>query len=187
MRYQLSRSIAFLLIKGAGLNGYRYTLPFFTTAALALLYAGLDYLNVHVSLQEIGQKFLAAFAILPGFFLASLAAVSTFQSEMLDRTVEGSGVRAKLKSQGEFIEEKITYRIFFGYMFSYLSVASFIVLFVLAASPSISSSIMKILPDNHGWLFVFGSFMISLAIVHVISITLQAIYFLSERMHRPSA
>lgn len=77
--------------------------------------------------------------ILSGFYIASLAAIATFNRPGLDETMKGDPPR--LRRSGTLKEEELTRRRFLCLLFGYLSFAS-ITLYVIGASAMIAAPVM---------------------------------------------
>lgn len=134
-------------------------------------------------------------ALLPGFFLAALAAVSTFQRPEMDVDMPAPAPVVKLRLGADNIEYTVTRRMFLSYLFSYLTIASLLIVVLSAiadlAGPSFSllmSQIEDVDARNFAYLstkILFVGFLMYWCSSILVS-TLHGIYFLTERMHQPN-
>jgi hypothetical protein len=128
--------------------------------------------------------------LLVPFYIAALAAVSTFNREGLDDKMKG--VPATLSLQSRHAEKGevqiLTRRQFICYLFGYLAFLSlflflFIVLFRLTG-PRIALEIASLvnLPDVIGYLRVIVLFVFLFPLWQLIVITMLGVYFMCERL-----
>ena len=69
---------------------------------------------------------ITVFAILPGFFIAALAAVSTFNRPEMDEVMSGQAPELKLRTGEHESYVPLTTRMFTTHLFSYLTSISFL-------------------------------------------------------------
>lgn len=189
--YQFLRPIAFLTVKGSGLSFYKFYGPL----AFSLL-AVVIYLSVPAKIQLVGpgsatDHMIGFFSILPGFFIASLAAIVAFQGGDLDETMPD--VSVTITAQGDTAPVDITLRVFLCYLFSFLTVMSFLGFFLCVGGSLLAPSLVKMtmLAESPT---VQASIMIGLQIgfvalltvitASVVLCTAQGLYFLAERVHQ---
>lgn len=120
--------------------------------------------------------------MLVGFYIASLAAVSSFNNEALDQQVSGEGVTLYIKGEGT---QKLTRRRFLSLLFGYLSFLAIVLYLggVLAqlAAPSLEKLAELRYIDKARLLAIWCY----LALVwQLICITMVGLYYLSDRIHR---
>jgi hypothetical protein len=118
---------------------------------------------------------------LPGFYLAALAAIATFNKPSMDEFLLGGAINM-IDPNGNEIQ--LTRRRFLTVMFSYLTAQSFVlILFVL-----LFHSIMGSLIDHFKWTYqpfilVFIAYFI---FWQLITITLWGLFYLGEKIHIPN-
>jgi hypothetical protein len=186
--YQLSRPFAFAWILADGLNRIRYILPAAITAAgFTIYFLVLDFGFV-ISPRKLAHVSADAIVLLPGFYIAALAAVSSFNSVYLDQQIAGSGAKLRLLTQGKMSEVDLTYRMYVCYIFAYLTVLSVVLYAALSLSTDVSDAFGRLVSENTAavldWL---GSLILTFWTVNLAVVTLHGLYFLAERMHRPYA
>lgn len=188
LRYQLTRPLAFAWIRGGGLNRLRYVFPLLATFVGFLVWGTLRKLGIELPPRKIAETVASGLVTLPGFYIAALAAVSSFQSTYLDQTIEGDGAQIRVLTKGTMHDIDLTYRMYISYLFSYLSVVSLLLFILLSLSDEVTDSISHIVKgDLLSILNVIGSLSLSFWIWNLITTTLHGLYFLAERMHRPYA
>ncbi len=188
IRYQLSRAIAFAWIRGSGLNAIRYAVPAGVTFSGVLLFTACWYATIPLPLVKVSATASSVLVNLPGFYIAALAAVAAFQSSSLNNAIETPGAQLKVISKGGKHEINLTYRMYLCYLFAYLAVLSFVLSFLFAISSSMAELVRDLLPRMvaDGCNFV-GSVLLTFWMINLITVSLHGLYFLAERMHRPSA
>jgi energy-converting hydrogenase Eha subunit A len=132
------------------------------------------------------ERMLGFLQSLPGFYLAALAAVATFNSPHLDSPMPGVPPKASIVYHGQLVEVELSRRRFLSLMFSYLTALSFAITLALvlllpivdpvrdalhaATVPALRAAIAAVL-------LIFVS--------QLLVITLWGLYYLGERMHTP--
>jgi hypothetical protein len=174
------------------MSWYKLWLPLAFSAIITVGFVLLPIKPALVGEHGLASKLLGLVSIFPGFFVAALAAVSTFDRDGLDEEMPPPTPQVKMRLRGQLIDVRLTHRLFLGYLFSYLIVLSTLLSIVLLLADSASASIkywIAFLPWSENVtssvkiLFVF---MLSTVLGSVIASTLQGIYFLAERIHRPN-
>ncbi|EIS0823132.1 hypothetical protein LY062_004648, partial [Salmonella enterica] len=113
--------------------------------------------------------------ILSGFYIASMAAVATFQKKGMDNIMDG--VAPTLRGK------KLTRRRFLTYLFGYLAFMSITLYFVGGTVQLMSSSIKELHLSQYGWLknlclFIYLSF-----VCNILSTTALGMFFMIDKMH----
>lgn len=121
--------------------------------------------------------------ILVGFYIAALAAVSSFGRASLDQIIEGDGVLLATRDE-ERKDKRLTRRAFLSLMFGYLS---FLAIFLYC-----TGLVVSLLADNiHlvdtavlSWLRPIFVFVYGFLFAQMLAITLVALFYLSDRINR---
>ena len=134
---------------------YNFTFPLtFATVVTALI----TIAPAGISVTDVSQAIVKIAALLPGFYIASLAAVSTFSGAHMDETMPEPAPEIYIKTLQTEGPEKLTRRMFLCYLFGYLSVTSlFLVFFAVALElviPSIKQITLSLLPTEYLQTFV---------------------------------
>jgi hypothetical protein len=181
----LLRPLDYLRIEHPSKRLYDFVLPLI----LSVLFTGL-LLVLPVQIEVLGSNglvsiFTSLLQILIGFYIASLAAVATFDREIMDSVMVGHPPILKKTVKGEIEEEQLTRRRFLSLMFGYLSLLSFFLYFfgafVNLLEPSLLSlTSVKTLPYlKWGFVFIFLFLASNLFIT-----TLLSLYYMADRIHR---
>lgn len=175
--YQLTSPLrSYSRIEHSGKNIYDWYIPIFISLIIVILF----YLNNAINpekIKEILDKLLIFLAILPGFYIAAIAAISTFQNPLLDCKLDGESAKVDFLVSGEMIPTKLTRRQLLSLVFSYLSALSlFLFLFAIIISQLIECEL-------NIWIL---STIFSVFFVQLVVITLFGLYYLGERMHHNS-
>jgi hypothetical protein len=192
--YQLTRPIAFRQIKHPALRVINIFIPAGLTLLVVFVYVLLPVKPKLFGDDSITSNALLFITVLPGFFIAALAAVATFPSTDLDEIMPNPAPTLVMRTGGKSEAVELTYRVFLCHLFSYLTVLSFAgfvvgvasdltagsILFWLAMIPSptihslVSSCLHLVYLLLFAWLFA-----------NLIVATVYGLYFLVERIHRP--
>lgn len=124
--------------------------------------------------------------MLIGFYIAALAAVATFPSEVLDQGFAGDPVKLRVKRQGKKKQIEINRRRFLSYLFGYLAFES-LFLFIVGMSISVLHNNLATLL-NEGWIsFIKPVFILVylFLISNLVVTTLLGLHYLTDRIHRP--
>ncbi|WP_085904179.1 hypothetical protein [Kiloniella majae] len=129
--------------------------------------------------------------LLTAFFIAALAAVSTFPNDTLDEGLSGSPALLKVSNQSE--PTTLTRRQFVCYLFGYLSLMSILTFLFISISQGLSEELRELIkyliPSQHISLVIdsvrtFGIFIFSLIIGNLLITTLLGLYFLTSGFHK---
>lgn len=191
--YELARPFAFLTAKGPTIRRYRDALPMLgaliVTALAMALPAGLKI----VGPDSISSVMAPLFAGLPGFFIAALAAVATFQGGDLDRDLNGTTIWIEVNGDG--MDTPVTLRVFLCHLFAYLTLLSIVAFLTCAAATLLAynaalmraaAETSKAAWDDVVWEIVRATFIFSVALLttSLLSCTSLGLYFLAERVHQ---
>ncbi|MBB4091529.1 hypothetical protein HGG72_23295 [Ochrobactrum pecoris] len=191
--YQIRRAFAFGKIKHPDLA------PFLTWVPLTvglLLSLGFELLPVRPKFTgdgSVSRHMLNVFAILPGFYIAALAAVATFNREEMDFEMPNPAPKMVLRTRGVDQEMSLTFRMFLSHMFSYLTALSFVAVFLFMGAELIAPSaklLIEMLPTAWKRIAIFvvsgGYLLLSFWLAaKIVLTTMIGLYFLAERIHRP--
>lgn len=133
-------------------------------------------------------------AILPGFFIASLAAVATFQRPEMDEPMPKPTPTARFRFGSTYEDVTLTRRMFLSSLFSYLAILSLaLAVFCLFANLIWENfGLLRELMDlDRGGILVLASkglflLFVFYAAASIFVTTLHGIYFLTERIHQPN-
>lgn len=123
--------------------------------------------------------------ILAGFYIASLAAVSTFAKEGMDDLMAGKTPELLVLKNNKEISEKLTRRRFLSLMFGYLAFISIFLYFIGGAANLISSGIASSIPVKIQpyikWSFIWAYMVFT---SNMVVTTLLGLFYMCDRIHR---
>ena len=168
---QVLTSFSFLRVRGWHVRYYKWVYPTVLSVILFLFRKGISYDE-----GEIISDLMSLLGVLIGFYIAALAAVASFQSEILDSHLKGPPTTLKSHRKGKTETETLTRRRFLCVVFGYCASMS-IVLYTVGMCLRYVITGDQILHDSVTLVFFWG--LSSLFIV-----TLLGLHYLVDRMHR---
>ncbi len=177
--YQLSRPFSYLRIKHEDKWIYDWFLPLLLTAAT------ITIIYLYIPLSKVGGNSglidrLAGFVSnLPGFFIAALAAVATFNKHDIDQLM-ANPPRIEILHHGNPLMVEMTRRRFLCVLFSYLTAIS--IFLVISAN----FGLLIEAPDNYHVYLSWSSISVFMFFLwQMITATILGLYYLGERLHTP--
>lgn len=184
--YQLLRPVDYLSIK----DGSKWKIDWAVPTAMAIgTGLGFYFLSPRPQvfmkdglLQQIGSLL----SIMPGFYLAALAAIATFHKSDMDEYMPSPVPTIETLSAGHKRTINLTRRRYLSIMFGYLTLLS-LTLFIGTIFTNACADTFKALIDPEWRIFTVVSYIsiFFLLFWHMISVTLFGLYQLSDRMHQP--
>lgn len=184
----LLRPFLYLRVKHSSstLPWMNWGLPF-AVAAIAVASFGVAAPGVNAFHPGgVFDRLLSFVQSLPGFYLAALAAVATFNRPSLDQLMPGTPPKAEIVYHGKVTTVELTRRRFLSLLFSYLTALSIGITLALIVGLPVVDQVRNALPiavlQSARALI---SFSIVMFVAQLIVITLWGLYYLGERMHTP--
>jgi hypothetical protein len=177
--YQLSRPFSYLKIRHEDKWVYDWFLPTLLTVTTLL------FLHFKVPFESIGgedgviSNLTSFVANLPGFFIAALAAVATFNKNDIDQPM-ANPPKINILYEGGFLMVDMTRRRFLCVLFSYLTAVS--VFLVIFANIGLRTAVITEYHILATWVAVTIFF---LMFWQMILATILGLYYLGERLHSP--
>lgn len=167
--------IDYLMISHNEKKWFDFLLPVIASFIIVLI---INLLPKNISL--IGKDSLVSLVngilqILSGFYIASMAAVATFQKKGMDSIMDGVPPRLRGK--------KLTRRRFLTYLFGYLAFISIMLYFVGGAVQLTSTSIKEFHLSQFGWLKNICLFIYLTFVCNILSTTALGMFFMIDKMH----
>jgi hypothetical protein len=186
-RSRLLRPLNYLWITSDGkeLTLFNWIYPFTLTAAISsyilLCPVALPLFACGNSSTVIGH-ILPTLQILPGFYIAALAAIATFPRNLMDQEIAGVKLYLDAVENGMAAKRSLTRRHFLCYLFGYLCFLS-LWLVCFGCLLEVAPPTAFLAPDKriYGEWFFFVLFLFSF--VQMLVLTLLALFYLSDRMH----
>lgn len=196
MLYLVSRPFAFGGIRHPDLTPFLRWVPIAIAAALALVFYILPVRPKLSGGNSLSSDLINIFAILPGFFIAAIAAVATFDRAEMDEVMPEPAPELKLRTGQDESYVKLTFRMFVSHLFAYLTTLSFIAVFICLSADFLAPSFRFIMTSVFAseihvlvlkFFDVFYVFAVSWLSAKIFLTTMVGLYFLAERIHRPDA
>jgi len=183
---RLFRPLDYVRIKHPHKVYYDLYLPFSLASILTLIFV---YLPVQPKiLGEAGliKIITDILQILSGFYIASLAAIATFNKEGMDDLMEGDPPTLKIFCRGKMMIDQLTRRRFLCLLFGYLSLLS-LFLYFLGTGTFLLAANAKYFFAKHSnlelakWGFVWFYLLLT---SNLIITTLLGLFYMVDRIHR---
>lgn len=122
--------------------------------------------------------------VVSGFYIASLAAIATFNKETMDKTMAGDPPTLKVRVKGVVRLEELSRRRFLCFLFGYLALLSIILYFV-----GIGSNLLAPVISLNNYYLALGvkwgfAAIYTFASYNMICTTLLGLYYMADRIHR---
>jgi hypothetical protein len=177
--YQLTRPMSYLKIKHDDKWIYDWLLPVLLTALCVASTYYLIPLQKVVSQNGLISQLTDFIANLPGFFIAALAAVATFNKHDIDELMANSP-KIEILHHGHPQMIEMTRRRFLCVLFSYLTAISILIILVTRFCLSVE------LPEDSFVIWAWsGIALFFLVLWQMIIATILGLYYLGERLHSP--
>jgi len=129
---------------------------------------------------------------LPGFYIAALAAVATFNQSDLDKIMPGKPPTARIIYNGQSTVVELTRRRFLCLMFSYLTAISFLLTLGLVATTTVAAALREVIPVDWRQLVDVPArwgvcWLLLTATMQMLVVTFYGLFYIGERMHTPDA
>lgn len=181
IRYQLTRPISYLFLKHPAGKVYNWVIPsILTSLSLPILYWGVGLNSVLGSNGLIAE--LSNFVVsLPGFLIAALAAIATFNRPVIDQEMIDAPTIDIKAGNTELKNQPLTRRDFLLRLFSFLTVDS--IFLIIYAKIGAITSVPSLLESKYHiaeWVFI-GLFLV--IFWQLLTLLLFGMYYLCERLN----
>lgn len=123
---------------------------------------------------------------LPGFYIAALAAIATFNKIDIDKTMPAPAPKLGIMIQGKSIAIELTRRRFLCSMFAFLTAESFFVIVMAILGETLSAPIKSLLPTSlHCIASAAFIFVLMLAFWQMLVTSFFGLFYLGDRLHQP--
>lgn len=188
MLRNLFRPFAYLGIKHPDKRVVDWCYPTVLTLVSLIVLVSAYWHDFSLFFSEKGllNNILGFVQILPGFYIAALAAIATFDRINIDKTMPSPAPKMKIYCRGEKVFIDLTRRRFLCSMFAFLT----------AESIFLSVAIMFVQPVYSAWIYTMrDSIKIGFSVFILLSIlfifwqmlvtTFWGLFYLGERIHQP--
>ena len=184
MRYRLIRPLDYLRIKHEQKTKYDIYIPATLTILSIFIYILLPVKPNTFGSGSITNIIGGLLQLLSGFYIASLAAIATFNKQGMDSVMPGVAPTLETLHRGSLENIKLTRRRFLCLMFGFLAFSS-IALYLFGG-------LAEILSSNYGLLsgqvkiyikYIFLS-VYFFVFYNIMTTTCLGLYYMSDRIHR---
>ncbi|MEN9062825.1 hypothetical protein [Ponticoccus litoralis] len=179
---KLLTAFSFFRLRSADLEYFQYKYPSIFAVFLVVSYWVLSRTIFEIDLDAAIANATTLMGVLIGFYIAALAAVTSFPNESLNSVMAGNAPRIKERGGAEF--SPITRRRFLSILLGYCAFLSIVVYILGSASASVKFAartneflevILKaIWWSGYTWL-----------LASLLTVTMLCLHYLIDRMHRP--
>ena len=180
----LLKPLAFLSMKHAVLNKIRWGIPFVMSFLSIIIAIFLPIKPYFFGINGLIPAVTGLLQILTGFFIASLAAVATFDKKDMDEIMLGTPPTMVKTVDGKKTNDPLTRRRFLCYLFGYLSLLSLFLYFAGSLSPFVSDNVKALMPNKAFLITRYLSLSLYLFLVYqLLTITLLGLYYMAHKIH----
>ena len=131
-------------------------------------------------------KILGFVQNLPGFYIAALAAIATFNKTDIDKTMPAPAPKLDIVVQGHNVAIELTRRRFLCSMFAFLTAESMILVVFSVFGQTISVPMKAILSEQyHVWASAFFMFAYMFIFWQMLITSFWGLFYLGDRLHQP--
>lgn len=177
---------SFLRLRSVDIFWYQWVYP---TVLFAIVFIGFHCVASSWLIYDT-EKLIAdinsLMGILVGFYIAALAAVSSFTNENLDQAMKGRAPTLTTVRQGQEIKETLTRRRFLAVLFGYCATLSILIYIygVLSVHISPIAASAAWITEAIALLSLVGWAAYTWMVSSLLVVTLLGLHYLVERMHR---
>lgn len=133
-------------------------------------------------------KILGFIQNLPGFYIAALAAIATFNRIDIDKTMPAPAPTLDITVQGKTVAIELTRRRFLCSMFAFLTAENLILIAMAIFSQTLYLTVKACLPVvSHIWVSGFFIFIFLLLYWQMMITSFWGLFYLGDKLHQPDA
>ena len=188
MLRHLLRPLSYLSIDHKSKWKVDWLYPFILAIISAALIFGAKRLGP-VSLYADGAmiaKILGFIQGLPGFYIAALAAIATFNRTDIDKTMPAPAPKIDIMVQGRSVAIELTRRRFLCSMFAFLTAESFVIIVLAIFAQSLYTPLKAFIHDSLQ-IWASGLFILIFFLLfwQMIIASFWGLFYLGDRLHQP--
>lgn len=123
---------------------------------------------------------------LPGFYIAALAAIATFNKTDIDKTMPKPAPKLDIMVQGQVVPIELTRRRFLCSMFAFLTAESLILIVLAIFGQTIHMPVKEIVPQSiHGWVSAAYMLLFLFVFWQMLITSFWGLFYLGDRLHQP--
>jgi hypothetical protein len=134
------------------------------------------------------SKCLGFIQSLPGFYIAALAAIATFNKADIDRTMPAPAPSLSSTVRGQSVVIELTRRRFLCSMFAFLTAESIVLVLLSIFGQTVANPVRGLIGDTYQSVVSVLFMALYLGIFwQMIVTTFLGLFYLGERLHQPDA
>lgn len=131
------------------------------------------------------DRLLLVCSVLPGFYIAALAAIATYNRPDIDEVMPKPTPSLKVRVGSQQSDVPLTRRRFLAHLMSFLCAESFLVMLLCAFGLTLGPGIARFLPHLAWWKWAYF-IVVTFAFWQMIFATFLGLFYLGDRLHRPT-
>ncbi|MGE6497539.1 hypothetical protein [Cupriavidus metallidurans] len=186
--YDLLRPFSYLTVDYGGKWRLDWAIPAALAAASTAIVGALAYCYPVAVMGDAGliAKLLSFVQSLPGFYIAALAAIATFNRLDIDRTMPAPPPKIQIRVRGKSIAIDLTRRRYLCVLLAFLTAESLCLIvaaiFAIAVAPAMYELVR---PEFRFWIKLgfLGTYL--LFFWQLLVVTFIGLFYLGDRIHQP--
>lgn len=175
-------AFTFFRLRSADLRYFQFIYPSVLAVFIFVSHWYLSETMFHINLEKVVANATTLMGVLIGFYIAALAAVTSFPNDSLNSIMAGDAPRIRERGRSE--DAPITRRRFLSILLGYCAFLSIVVYILGSASASIkfaprTNDILEVILKTIWW----GGYTWLLS--SLLTVTMLCLHYLIDRMHRP--
>ncbi|MGA4112647.1 hypothetical protein ACI2VH_16080 [Ralstonia nicotianae] len=186
--YHLLRPFSYWTIKFNRKALLDWGYPFVAAALTAAVVFGLSRYQ-HVTIfgdSGLIAKLISFVQNLPGFYIAALAAIATFNRVDIDRAMPAPTPKINIQLRGQTVAIELTRRRFLCALLAFLTAESLLLILsgilALVVAPSVKAAIPA---QAQPWIVVASSTIYLVFFWQMLIVTFLGLFYLGDRIHQP--
>lgn len=159
----------------------------FAAVSMGLLFGLKSYGNIALYADgAVISKILGFVQGLPGFYIAALAAIATFNKADIDKTMPSPAPKLDIVVQGHNVAIELTRRRFLCSMFAFLTAESLILIVLAIFGQAIYLPVKAILSEQyHVWTSAIYILLFMFIFWQMLITSFWGLFYLGDRLHQP--
>jgi len=186
--YHLFRPLAYLGIAYPNKWRLDWLIPFVLGAVSAVVLAALALVHPLLIIGDGGlvSKIVSLVQSLPGFYIAALAAIATFNRIDIDRPMPAPSPRLNVLVRGRKVPIDLTRRRFLCVLLAFLTAESLVLVVGAIFAQTVAPTIRDLVADKFHFLCLYiGLFFYLLFFWQMMVVTFVGLFYLGDRIHQP--
>jgi hypothetical protein len=183
--YQISRPLAYLLVRGAGKFALDWAIPIGLGVLSSLfLYSLPEHPQLYLA-NGLFSQLGSLLQNLPGFYIAALAAIAVFQREGFDMPLPTPAPTLRIRVGAKWMTIELTRRRLLTVLFGYLSALSFLLYLMIVFVNAVAPTASRLAGSQKAIFGCIGAFAVMTLFGHLLCVTAFGLYQLSDRIFQP--